>query len=434
MKKLYQKILAGILCSMLFLSAVTVQAAQVNNGAVYSISTNEIAGWPQGPETIGEVAVLMDADTGAILYNKGMHELRYPASITKIMTCLLALEHCSLDEQVTFTETCLADQVAGSGNAGMKVGEVLTMKQCLLLTMVRSANDVATQVAEHVGGSVSAFVEMMNQRAKELGCLNTNFVNASGMPDDNHYSTAYDMALIFREAIKNSDFRDIIGTQGFTIEPTNMNSESRSYSTHHPLVALSAPEHYEGCFGGKTGVTDAAKNTLVSGAERDGRTLIAVAMRAEMGEVCYDHTVMFDYGFSNFTNIDVPGGKVTVPNGVDLSQLQVVETVDGNVTSRSYYYNTDYFVGSGQEEQIVEETPEENEQDQTDEELAQQAQEEQRLLDAQQKEEEQKATQAQYKQTYQYIIYILAGLVGVSFLCAIGAGIKKRKRKKKRKK
>lgn len=428
MKKLYQRILAGILCCIVVLYSVEIQAAQVNNGTLYSISTNEIEGWPQGPETIGEVAILMDADTGAVLYNKGMHELRYPASITKIMTCMLALEHCTLEEQVIFTETCLADQVAGSGNAGMKVGEILTMKQCLLLTMVRSANDVATQVAEHVGGSVTAFVEMMNQKAKELGCLNTNFVNASGMPNDNHYSTAYDMALIFREAIKNSDFREIIGTQGFTIEPTNMNPESRSYSTHHPLVALSAPEHYEGCFGGKTGVTDAAKNTLVSGAQRDGRTLIAVSMRAEMGQVCYDHTVMFDYGFTNFTNIDVPGGKVTVPNGVDVSQLNVAETVEGNVTTRDYYYNTDYYVGSGGEEIIEEVTPEPTPQAAIDEnELQQQALEEEQLK----QQEEIKQAEEQYKMTYRYIVYILGGLVGMSFCCAIIAGVNKRKKKKR---
>lgn len=431
MKKLYQRILAGIVCCLLLFTSVNVQAAQVNNGAIYPITTNEIPNWPQGPDTYGEVAVLMDADTGAILYNKGMHELRYPASITKIMTCMLALEHCTMDELVTFTETCLADQVAGSGNAKMKVGEVLTMKQCLLITMVRSANDVATQVAEHVGGTVPAFIEMMNQKAKDLGCLNTNFVNASGMPDDNHYSTAYDMALIFREAIKNETFREIIATQNVIIEPTNMTAERRTYSTHHPLVALSAPEYYEGCIGGKTGVTNAAKNTLVTGAVRNGRTLIAVAMRAEMGQVCYDHTMMFNYGFDNFTNIDVPGGKVTVPNGVDITQLNMGETVEGNIITRNYFYNTDYFVGSAREELIEEVTPEPTpETVEEEEQLQQQVKQEEQIK---QQEEKQQAEE-QYKVTYRYIIYILCGLVGLSFLCAIIASVKKNKKKKRHKK
>ena len=248
-RKICKKATVWLLAGVISLSAVTVQAAEVDNGASYPITTNAIEGWPQGPDTYSETAVLMDADTGTILYNKGMDEKRYPASITKIMTALLALENSNLDDQVTFTEECLADQTSDSGNIGMQVGEVLTMRQCLLALMIRSANDVATQIAVQIAGSVSAFADMMNQRAQELGCVNTHFVNASGMPDENHYTTAHDMALIFREAIKNQDFLDIIGTQSFTIDPTNMNPESRTYSTHHALVAQGAPEYYEGCFG-----------------------------------------------------------------------------------------------------------------------------------------------------------------------------------------
>ena len=256
--------------------------------------------WPSDTGIEAEAGAVMDVDTGTMLFGQNSHVEYYPASITKIMTALLALENSNLDDQVTFTEECLADQTSDSGNIGMQVGEVLTMRQCLLALMIRSANDVATQIAVQIAGSVSAFADMMNQRAQELGCVNTHFVNASGMPDENHYTTAHDMALIFREAIKNQDFLDIIGTQSFTIDPTNMNPESRTYSTHHALVAQGAPEYYEGCFGGKTGVTEASKNTLVSGATRDGMTLIAVAMRADAGQVCQDHISMFDYGFNNF--------------------------------------------------------------------------------------------------------------------------------------
>ena len=169
MKRIYRA-LAVMLGILLLAGGMPVQAAQVNNGTVYSVSTNEITGWPQGPDIYGETAVLMDADTGTILYNKGMDELRYPASTTKLMTLLVALENSSLDEQVTFTETCLADQTPDSGNIGMQVGEVLSLEQCLLVMIIQSANDVATQVAEHVGGSVDAFCEMMNQKAAQLGC------------------------------------------------------------------------------------------------------------------------------------------------------------------------------------------------------------------------------------------------------------------------
>ena len=151
-RKICKKAIVWLLAGGISLSAVTVQAAEVDNGASYPITTNAIEGWPQGPDTYSETAVLMDADTGAILYNKGMDEKRYPASITKIMTALLALENSSLDDQVTFTEECLADQTSDSGNIGMQVGEVLTMRQCLLALMIRSANDVATQIAVQIAG------------------------------------------------------------------------------------------------------------------------------------------------------------------------------------------------------------------------------------------------------------------------------------------
>lgn len=416
MKRIYRSVAAGILICAILMMTVGVQASVVENGASYSISTNSISEWPQGPDIYAETAILMDADTGAILYNKGMDEKRYPASITKIMTCMLALEHSSLDEQVTFTETCQADQVAGSGNAGMQVGEVLTMRQCLLLLMIRSANDVATQIAEHVGGSVESFVDMMNQKAQELGCMNTHFVNASGMPDDNHYSTAYDMALIFREAIKNDTFREIIGTQSFIIEPTNMNTETRSFSSHHPLVVRSAPEYYEGCFGGKTGVTDSAKNTLVSGAERNGMTLIAVTMRAdELGQLCQDQTNMFNYGFNNFGKVEVPGGYVTIPNGKDVAGLKVVETVSGDVTAEAYYYNDDYFVGTGIKEEST-----------------QDFEEIQEIIPAEEPETTKqqgvsKENEQDLKQTYRYIIYILGGLIGIALLISVISAIIKHK-------
>ena len=413
-KKRYKKLTAILAAVLLLCSGIPVMAAEVNNGTTYPVSTDAIANWPQGPDTYSETAVLMDADTGAILYNKGMDEKRYPASITKIMTALLALEHSSLDEEVTFTEECLADQTSDSGNLGMKVGEVLTMRQCLMALMIRSANDVATQIAVHVAGSVSAFADMMNQRAQELGCVNTHFVNASGMPDENHYTTAHDMALIFREAIKNQDFLDIIGTQSFTIDPTNMNPESRTYSTHHALVAQGAPEYYEGCFGGKTGVTEASKNTLVSGATRDGMTLIAVAMRADAGQVCQDHISMFDYGFDNFQKVEVPGGAVTIPKDVQVSDLVN--------TDNSYYYGTDYYVGNGSEEA----------QEQTEEPSVIAAEETTPTPEATPESNTGQKEKTQDMTVYRYVIYILAGLITVTLIITIVSGIRKHMKKKKR--
>lgn len=424
-KKRYKKLTAILAAVLLLCSGIPVMAAEVNNGTTYPVSTNAIANWPQGPDTYSETAVLMDADTGAILYNKGMDEKRYPASITKIMTALLALEHSSLDEEVTFTEECLADQTSDSGNLGMKVGEILTMRQCLMALMIRSANDVATQIAVHVAGSVSAFADMMNQRAQELGCVNTHFVNASGMPDENHYTTAHDMALIFQQAIKNQDFLDIIGTQSFTIEPTNMNPESRVLNTHHALLSASAPEHYDGCFGGKTGVTEASKNTLVSGATRDGMTLIAVAMRADAGQVCQDHISMFDYGFNNFRKVEVPGGAVTIPKDVQVSDLTTTESADGEAVRETYYFGQDYFVGTGTKT----------------EEVAQDTEEPETLtpevtVEPQNDPENETDTTgpANLSQIYKIVIYILAGLIGLTVLVTIISAVRKRHRRKRRRK
>lgn len=427
MRKKYRVFLAVFLGITFLGTGTAARAAEIQNGASYPISTNAISDWPQGPDIYAETAVLMDADTGAVLYNKGMDETRYPASITKVMTALLALEHSSLDEQVTFTEECLADQAPDSGNIGMKVGEVLTMKQCIQALMIQSANDVATQIAVHVAGSVPAFADMMNQKAQELGCVNTHFVNASGMPDENHYTTAHDMALIFREAIKNTDFREIIGTQSFTIEPTNMNPESRTYSNHHALTAQSAPEYYEGCFGGKTGVTNASKNTLVSGAEKNGMTLIAVAMRTGPGEVCQDHINLFNYGFENFRHVEVPGGSVTIPAGEELTDLKTVETVNGDVTAEDYYYQEDYFVGSGTKEEAAPESLQAEESENPSSEEQQVKLQEEK---AKQQEEKAKADE-KLKGTYRYIIYGLAGLVALAVFVAAVSGIKRKKGKKR---
>lgn len=424
--KRWNTIIGCVILVLLMLSqAVFVSAAEIQNGSIYPIYTNSIAGWPQGMDTYSETAVLMEAETGTVLYNKGMNELRYPASITKIMTAMLAIEHSNMEEQVIFTDVCLADQTPDSGNAGMKVGEILTMKQCLLVLMIKSANDVATQIAEHVGGTVENFVDMMNQRAKEIGCTNTHFVNASGMPDEDHYTTAYDMALIFQEAIKSPVFREIISTLSVTIGPTNMNSEVKVYSTHHALLAPEAPEHYEGCFGGKTGTTNISRNTLVSGAERNGMTLIAVALRADAGQVCQDHINLFDYGYNNFEKKEISGGWVVVPKGTETSSLNVV---DDTLTGESNYYYNDYYVGRGteenqqqDEENPIELLPEENDTASSENEIS--------------LSEETVVKNDDFQNNYRWIIYILVGFIVLALIVTfLSASSRKRSRKRRRRK
>lgn len=344
MKK-WKQLLAVVLSAGMICLAPVQTFAAVNLTARYEISTNQISGWPTGPEITSDTGVLMDANTGLLLYNKGGDELRYPASITKIMTLLLAVENSSLDDQITFTETGIRDESWDSGNIGMQLGEVMSMRDCVYALIIKSANEVAAQIAEYVGGTEQNFIDMMNQRAAEIGCTNTHFANASGLPDENHYSTARDMALIMREALKNKTFRKIIATPTYTIQPTNMNSESRTLHTHHPMFAKESTYYYKGCIGGKTGFTNDAGSTLVTAVKRKKGTYIAVTMKApELAYAVADSTALFDYAYQNFTRKNVEGGKVLIPKGTDVNSLTVNTEPDGDNELRSYYFG-DYLVG-----------------------------------------------------------------------------------------
>lgn len=248
------------------------------------------ASWPQAPEIAEETGVLMEASTGQVLFDKGMDEIRYPASTTKIMTTLLILENIEdLSQTVTFTDVITPDLEPGNSTINAQVGEQLTVEQCLYAIMLASANEVCTQMAVYVAGSVENFVSMMNQRASQLGCQNTHFVNANGLPDPNHYTTAHDLALILAAAIQNEDFCRISGSATYTIPATNMTSSPRNLENSNALINDSE-YHYDGVIAGKTGHTEAAKNTLVTAAARDGMTLVCVVLRSD-GENRFIDTV-----------------------------------------------------------------------------------------------------------------------------------------------
>lgn len=343
MKILYR---TAAVCMALF-TAAPVFGASVDLNAVYGISTNEIQGWPQGPEISSDTGILMEAQTGTVVYAKGADELRYPASITKLMTLLVAVENSSLDDTVTFTETGVRDVTPDSGNIGMQLGETMSMKDCLCAMIIYSANEVSAQIAEYVGGTEQAFIDMMNERAREIGCTNTHFTNASGLPDPDQYTTARDMALIFREGLKNKTFRKVIGTPTYYIEPTNMNSERRKLHTHHPLFAEESALYYEGCLGGKSGMTNDAGYTLVTGVKQGNTTYISVVMRgADMSQVSVDSRLLFDYGFQNFQKTDFGNGRVVIPAGTGTGSVTTrEEVIDGK--EMEGYYLADHRVGTG---------------------------------------------------------------------------------------
>ena len=185
------------------------------------IETNSIENWPEGPVVTSQAAILMDAETGAILYAKNVHEQLYPASTTKILTCLIAAEQCSMSEIVTFSHDAIFDTPRDSSHIALDEGNQLTMEQCLNAILIASANEVSFGVAEHVTGtSWEDFAELMNTRAKELGCVDSNFVNPNGLPDENHYTSAHDLAMIGRAFFANELLCKISSTARLDLPPT----------------------------------------------------------------------------------------------------------------------------------------------------------------------------------------------------------------------
>lgn len=285
-------------------------------GLILTIAAVAIAGtkevraadyWPEAPETFSPSVILMEESTGTILYEKNSDEIHYPASITKIMTTLLALENGNLSDVVTFSDDSI-NHTEGSGIA-RDYGEQMTLEECLYGVMLESANECAYAVAEHVGGTVENFVDMMNARAKELGCTNTHFNNPHGLQDENHYTTAHDMALIAQEAYQNETFRIIIGTKMYTIPPTNKHEEPTILRNHHDMLSTYHSANrkylYPYCMGGKTGYTEAANSTLVTYAEKDGMTLLCVVMNAQSPNQFIDTVNLFDYAFDNFQTLNI---------------------------------------------------------------------------------------------------------------------------------
>lgn len=309
-----------ILTAILFLQNPLTAMADVDREAemeyrkTLPIQSNEIPNWPTGPAVGAQSAILMEANTGTILYSKNIHEQLYPASITKMLTCLLAVENCSLDEMVTFSNEAVFGIERNSSNAGIDVGEQIQMEECLYIILLYSANEVAAGVAEHVAGSIDGFVDMMNAKAEELGCQNTHFNNANGLPDENHYTSAYDMALIAREFYKNETLCKVSSTSFYSVEATQTQPDSWDMANHH-LLCKNLKYEYEGFLGGKTGYTNVARQTLVSCAERNGLKLICVILKDESPNQFTDTITLFDYGFNNFSRYNVAENDTTYTVG-----------------------------------------------------------------------------------------------------------------------
>lgn len=346
------------------------------------VETNNLSYWPKGPAITAESAILMEADTGTILYAKNIHEELYPASTTKMLTCLIAVEQCALNETVNFSYEAVSAVPGDGSNMGMDAGEYITMEECLYGIMVASANEVANAVAEHVAGSLDEFAEMMNQKAAELGCENTHFVNANGLPAPDHYTSAYDLAIIARAFFQNDVLRRIGNTPSYHFTPSAGQPDDFYKTNKHALIT--GEYSYEGIIGGKTGYTDSAGQTLVTGCEQAGMRLICVVMKEDSPAQFEDTVTLFDYGYQNFTKAVIadndtrhiinnsdffytgndifgdsspilsiaPGEYVVLPNMASFDDLnskvnyEAADLQKNEIAEISYYYH-DTLIGSG---------------------------------------------------------------------------------------
>lgn len=244
--------------------------------------------------------------TGKVLYEKNAREKRYPASTTKIMTAILALEHRNLTDTATVSYNAISTVPAGYSHANLQLDETLTMEQLLNVLLIPSANDAANVIAEDIAGSVESFASMMNTKAREIGCENTNFVNSNGVHNENHYSTAYDLALIGRYAMKNDTFRKLASTVRYTLPITNKyNKENRIFVNTNRLINDKSSQYYKYATGIKTGYTDAAGNCIVASSKKDNMELICVIMGAGNDLTTNinkfdDCIALFNYGFGNY--------------------------------------------------------------------------------------------------------------------------------------
>lgn len=329
-KNLIYRLFAGVLvCTFAFAPLSVYATEDAESQAAYNktIESNSWENWPTGPAVYAESAIVMEADTGMILYAKDIEAKNYPASITKIMTALVTLENCELDEEVEYSYYATHSIEYGSSSIARTEGEILTVEESLYALMLSSANECANALAEHIAGSNEEFAVLMNEKAEEIGCVNTNFTNPSGLHDENHYTCTYDMALITKAALENEDFRRIAGTDYYTLRATNKNDEELWMQNHHYMIAPYKTSKYldDTVFAGKTGYTTDALNTLVTCGTRNEMDVIVVTMRTrstgEKGVPLFtDTAALLDYA-NNFQKLNISDNEQTfvVGNAYDFS-------------------------------------------------------------------------------------------------------------------
>ncbi|MFI3236436.1 MAG: D-alanyl-D-alanine carboxypeptidase family protein [Lachnospiraceae bacterium] len=294
-----------------------------SNVTVYASETTDTVAWPTGPSITAETAILIEVTTGTVLYDKNMHQQMYPASITKTLTTYIATQKLTdLSELVFFDYDTIQTIPYDSSRIWVDDGEALSVDDCIAAIMIASANDVAAGLAVHISGSLEAFADLMNETATELGCLNSNFVNPHGYYDDNHYTTAYDMAQIGRAFFTNELLASYSDDRVLYIEPSEYQPDEIWENSKNELFDTRTYD-YDYLVGSKTGYTSEAGQTLISCAMKDGMMLIAVVLNAESPNQYIDTVSLFEFGFENFKIEDIQDS--------DLSYIPSVNNLDVDV-------------------------------------------------------------------------------------------------------
>ncbi len=275
--------------------------------------------WPLDTGCQSEAGIVMDMDSGAVLFAQNIHVQEYPASITKLLTALVVVENASMDDQVTFSHDAVYNVEDGSGNKlQLEEGDVLSVKDCLYVMLLQSSNQAANALAEHVAGSREAFADMMNEKAASLGCRESHFVNPSGLNDPEQLTSAYDMAQIGAAVFNNQTLLEICSATSATLPPTINNPNGRTYSMEHKLVVTDNSDdenYYPSAVAGKTGYTSLAGQTLVTYAEQNGRRQVAVTLKSTQRTHYSDTKTILEFGFARFKNVSVAENETNYVTG-----------------------------------------------------------------------------------------------------------------------
>ncbi|MCR5322989.1 MAG: D-alanyl-D-alanine carboxypeptidase [Lachnospiraceae bacterium] len=363
-KRLFSVVLIILLFSLL-INPAYVYASDTGDTESSGTDADTLGIWPVGPDISADGAIVVEASSGSILYAKNIYDTFYPASTTKILTTLVALDNSELNEIVTVSYAADNYVSKTSSRMGLVEGEQVTMEQALYGIMLESGNEATFAVGEHVGGSIAHFIKMMNYKAQQLGCVNSHFANSHGLHDDDHYTCCYDEALIARCAYQNPDFMKITGTATYAMPETNKNP-AKILTNHHWFINKTVK--YDFCIGGKTGATTQAGYALVTYAKKDGMTLISVVMHAETWAKVYEDTrILLDYAFDTFTAYkmnELSLAEASFPSMFgEIAQFSenrksVLESGDGGIvilpdnvsandTVKNVVYNDDLLIGSG---------------------------------------------------------------------------------------